>query len=594
MRAVLERDFLAEVVRPRSFLFRVLVVVAVALVVVAVWSENRWEFRERPDGAARFLFVGGAFALLGLLAVLTPPSVIGSILEERQRETLPLVLAAPIGPTAFAAAKLLARAGAVLAWALAALVPLFALTLFGGVSPESVGTLALLAAGLVLELAAWGVWISSVTRRLATGAILGFLLPALRWGVTLGACAFAVDPPVERVPELPAAWRPALWWAAATTPAPAAGLLGDERDYGRTVQRSLVWSRSAWQGGGPRPPTPPLAAAPLPARHPAAAYLAFSLLAALAGVLLAGRRLAREAEPRASLWERWKRGQRLLRAPPGRGNPIAWKEGRLLNTAASRPLYYTVFVLFVAAEAILLLAMSLGGLRGSEFPEAALGMTSGHACLLGLVACISGAAAMAHERSSGTLDLLRVSPLTHREFLSGKAWGTLRGLGFLLLLPVAHLGVFVACGSLSPPVALLGLPVLALSVLLWTAVGLAAGMACRRTGTAVALAAGLYGALLIGVPLLAIFLGEVAGNRDAAEFLVGLWQPSGTYLTLESFLRLLQPEVRAWHWGPDRPLQDEHHWSLAWSGFLALTAGGLLLASPALLRWRFERERERG
>lgn len=606
MRAVLERDFLAEVVRPRTFWFRTLVAAAVSFTVLAVALDNPRYLADQPDRAAKEIFLGGAFTLLALLAVLTPPAVVGSVLEERNRETLPLVLASPVRPAGFALAKLLARSGTVFAWALGAVVPLTAMLLLGGVDTEDIATAGMLAAGVVLEMAAWSLWLSTVSRRMATAAVGAYLLPAGRWALTGVLAALVVVPPWEGAAPPSALERQGGLWAAVTTPLPGCFRLGDRREYDREMAR--WWDGSAnrprmiqvrtpsgtrWMPAPPPPPGALRGPLPLHLREPAAAYLLCSLLAAGAAVLAAGRRLRYEAEPRRPFLDRWKRTRRLLRRPPGDGNPVAWKESRLLNTAASRPMYYGTLLLLLLSTVGYALAVSLGETNARERREIALGLASGQACLLGLVAVVAAAASIAQERTSGTLDLLRASPVTAREFFRGKEIGALRGLGFLLLVPALHLLLVLVLGDLPPVVVAASALVLLLSSVLWTGVGLHCGLLAFRTGPAVGLAGGAYGLLLLGVPALGLLLEEGFREREAADLLFGLWPPAWGFLLPEAALRWLD-DYRYMEFTWDPGLHREH--AAALLGTLLFLAAAILLHAlgPRLAARRFEREREAG
>jgi len=629
VRAVLERDFLAEASRPRSFWFRAGAAICVSAVILFVVVDNTALFRDSPDRVARTLFLGGAFSLLGLLALLTPVGVVGSILEERQRETLVLVLSTPGSPVGFVAAKLLSRAAAVLVWALAAVVPLSVVALMGGVAGGDLADLLLLSAAIVLELAAWGVWVSSVTRRLATGAVLAYLLPALRWGLVALACI-----PLFERPRAMADWRlptwvlHASWIGFATTPVPSCMRMADRTDYDRFVGGSMNQGRmtsifvgriatpmtQVFVSGGrnvivPVPGRSFLVAAPAPAppptppfsgRDPTLTYFLFSALLALLSLLVAGKRLQAEAEPRTSLLARWKAGRRWFRSLPGTGNPMLWKESRLLNTAASRPLYYSVLGLFVLGELVFLTAVGMGELLRRDLLEAALGMTTAHACLLGLVAAIAGASSMAHERSTGSLDLLRVSLLTPREILRGKVTGALLGLRLLALVPVlGHLGVLAAAGFLHPVVALVGLLVLVVSVHAWLALGMIAGTLSFRVGRAVSLAAGAFGGILAGVPLLSWLLDDGFGAHDAAEALMGVWPPGTCYSALEAAAMSSRGDdaFANWIWLEYGivPRFDDYHVAAVVT-LVLLAAGAALFHAQGhrLLAWRLRREGEAG
>lgn len=336
---------------------------------------------------------------------------------------------------------------------------------------------------------------------------------------------------------------------------------------------------------------PPAAAVPFAAARPTVVYFLFSLVAVLASLLAAGRRLSREAEPQAGLFDRWKGSRRWLRTLPGTGNPMVWKESRLLNTAASRPLYYALLGLLLAGELAFLVFATTDGMSGWDIVQTALAIAAAHACLLGLVAAVAGAASMAHERSTGTLDLLRVSLLTPAEVFRGKVAGAVRALGLLALFPVLHLLLCAATGFLHPLVAAAALVLLAATLLFWLGVGFACGALLFRSGRAVSLAAGIFGAALVGVPLLAVLLDEGAGMHDASEFLAGLWPPGTVYYFLEAAARAFPGDYSSWYWY-GRVVR--HTGATVVAASLLLAAPAALLVARRLLARRLHREGESG
>jgi ABC-type transport system involved in multi-copper enzyme maturation permease subunit len=473
MRAVLERDFLFEASRPRAVVARTLLGAVVATVVVIVLWQGSHEFTSNPDRIGRAVFQGGSLTLLVLLALITPPLVVGSVLAERQQETLPLVLATPVGPCAFAAAKLLSRAGLAFTMALAALPCLGLPILFGGVTGGQVADLAVTAAAVVLETAAWALWMSTVSRRLATAVVLSFLIPLARWvGM---AIFFAWISERGFNPEKPRD----LWILLGCLASPLGALL-------EMVEPGIV-------GGVRRVPAEQV----LPDflfSHPAVVFLAVAALLAAMAVLASGSRLRTESEPRSDWFARSRKARRWMRRGLPAGNPVLWKEARLLNTAGSRPLYYGVFVLMVLVELPGLLATVDSG-------EVTIGIFATHATLLALVAAVAGAATIGHEKTQGGYDLLRASPLTPTQIARGKMFGILLGLALLAVIPVAHLLLAACFGTIRVPTLLAGLCVLSLLPAFWAQVGLDYGFRCPRVRGAVVRTLAAFAVLIAGFPL---------------------------------------------------------------------------------------------
>src|SRR5258706_330065 len=205
MRAVLERDLLAEGARPRAFLVRGLVAAGSALMVLGGVLGSR--------GTSGYLeartFERASWIALISLVLLTPVATVDAIVDERVRGTLPLVLSTPEGPRGFAAGKFLSRAG--LAFGLfAATLPLLAVCWLcdGGsfarlpslLSRE--GTLALPKSGrmrLPLHRRAWRLalsWNPLLAKDLVATKAIGTLLTLGVLGVLLAVVAlFSVSGP---------------------------------------------------------------------------------------------------------------------------------------------------------------------------------------------------------------------------------------------------------------------------------------------------------------------------------------------------------------------------------------------------------------
>jgi ABC-type transport system involved in multi-copper enzyme maturation permease subunit len=507
VRAVLERDFLSEASRTRAVVLRTLLAAVVSATVVVMLFTWPQEYGMDADVFGATLFRGGSVAVLLLLAMLTPPLVVGSVLAERQNDTLPLVLATPVGPRSFAAAKLLSRWWVSLLVAFAALPCLALTTLFGGVAWIQVVGLVVTCLALSLEMAAFALWLSSVSRRLATAVVLAFLLPVARW-ILAGVCMDGLGPGVN----------PFECWASATLGATSPiGAFMEMMDPGGFSGGTGLGGAGNYSGAGR-----------VLLEQPWWAYLAFSVLAAGAAVAAAGARLRSEAEPRESLISRTKRGRRWFRGGPAGRNPVLWKEARLLNTASSRPLYYGVI-----AGMILLFVLCIDAVKRDH---QILGVVAGMVTLIAFVAAVSGAASMGHERTSGGYDLLRASLLTPGQIVHGKYAGVLAGLGLLAVVPLATGATGILCGSVSLPT-FLGM---VLSVVLlpasWAAAGMWCGVRSARPRTAIVRICAVFALLLIGFPFLGLMLAlNRHGNNDLAEFLAVATPPATVWGFLEGF-----------------------------------------------------------
>jgi len=427
VRAILERDYVAETARPRAFTARTILGAFAALTVAFVAGTGASLLGISPDvvGREAFRIIGGGIFLF--LAATTPVLFVGSLLGERLNGTLDLLLASPEGPRGVAAGKFVARLGTVLTWAAAALPPLTVAVLFGGTSWRELVNMAAGLLGAALELAAVGLLVSTATRRMATAAVLAYLLPAIHWGPALAASPLGVGAETALFRAFsPVSWldlpRWDLWTAGVKASSPVVPLLD----------------------------------------HPGLLHLALGVLLAAAAVPLCARGLAREdaavARARRPRGPRSALESRLRRGLTG-GNPVAWKESLLLDTAWSRPLYYTVAAILLCGEVAFLVGLHFG----LWTPEIDLWYLSCTIAVVAALAALQGAASMTSEKSQGSFDLLRVTRLTPGQIVRGKLLGTLLGTGFLLLVPVGHILVSTMAGSggggsaglRSPPGALL-------------------------------------------------------------------------------------------------------------------------------------------
>ncbi|MHC4822314.1 MAG: hypothetical protein ACYTDX_11435 [Planctomycetota bacterium] len=454
------------------------------------------------------------------------------------------------------------------------------ITLIGGVSGTDIVLMIALTLAVVLELTAWGLWVSCRTKKLATAGVLAYLLPSLRWcALAFGAIMVVAPGAPLKPPDQSGLITTVGWTVMETTPFPAVARMADKRDFNRAIgwsYRPRSRRLAPWLRNGPTPLTA-VATPPAYLDYPALVYLLASLLLSAGLIYSSGRRLVNEAEPRGGLFARW--GEKLRRRirPPGSGNPMAWKESRLLNTAASRPLYYTVLSLFAAGEIGYVIFIATSG--GWDNEEAHYTLVAGYTTLLSLVALIGGAAGMAHERAAGTFDLLRVSLLTPRQFLHGKVTGLVRGMGFLLLFPVVHLA-FAAVEQREVNAALAVSALLLIQApLFWGSVGIACGIRTLRVASAVTWATSLFGAMLVVVPFISVMMHELGGGlRDTGQFLIGLCPPARVWLVHEAMERT--------------HLNDEREGAVFFT--LALTAITLILPwlLPAYLERRLRRESE--
>lgn len=487
MRAVLERDYVAEAVRPRAFAarwapgaFAALVLLSGALTGGAL-ADGDWD----RVGAAAFRTIGTA--LLVFLGVTVPFLFVGSLLVERQRNTLEVLLTTPEGARGAASGKFVARLGTCLGWAAAALPPLTVAVLFGGTSWRALFNTGLGLLAWTLELAAWGLFVSAFSRKLATAAVLAYLLPAAHWL----AAGNAFRGGIASVPEL---------LVAAASPISCMDLAA----WDRVLAGSAKGALGGWLS------------------QPGLWYLLLAAVLAALAIPAAAAALGREetAPGERGLRIPRSRADAKLRRLLTRGNPVAWKESLLLNTAWSRLLYYMLLGLLFAGE-IAVVAFHRSGNWDASKDCAYISVVCG---LILAMAALQGAASMAFEKTQGTFDLLRITLLKPEEIAQGKFLGTLLGSGLLLLVPMAHIAFTTLGGYHRPETALLGCATAILMTANAAVHGLTWGTVARTPTTALAGAASFAAIGAAGCYVLCLLPFLLAGLRlwrrnDPSEYL---------------------------------------------------------------------------
>jgi ABC-type Na+ efflux pump permease subunit len=142
------------------------------------------------------------------------------------------------------------------------------------------------------------------------------------------------------------------------------------------------------------------------------------------------------------------------------------------------------------------------------------------------VAGVNAASSIGHERTQGSLDLIRCSPLTAKQIVRGKMGGILRGLSLLILFPLSLLGFRFVLHISTEQGAAIGAPLLGIVALLavvgtWMGIGFRVGIATLDTRRAVIRFAVVLGILGIGLPLLCALLLEGFNIRGSAEDFIG-------------------------------------------------------------------------
>jgi ABC-type transport system involved in multi-copper enzyme maturation permease subunit len=477
--------------RQRLTAARCLYAVALAAVAATTYASatKGWSVRTRPQDLAAVtegLFYG-LFAIQFALAVpLTLNATAGAVAAEREKQTLPFLLATPLGDAEIVLSKLAARLAQVALLLLAGLPVLCALLFFGGVEPEVVwlGYAALAATvlslgGLSLLSSVYGRTTREAGQRAGRVAVLYVIL------LVPAGQALRAWPAVATFPGGYVTVQDVYDWLAA----------GDPLAVGQELAYAV---RGGWR----------LADAVVPAVRN---YVVFHLLAAGTFLTVAAVRLRPAAADLADGPPPPKRTG-LFRPPPRPpvgDRPVLWKtlhfDFRQFRTAAGRALGQVVFLLSFTPLAVALGITAATGTWGT-LPRVTnvLVRGLGTAALAGacLIIAAHASGCIARERRRRTLEELLLTDLSTSEILAQKWWASVAVVRWALVWVVIHWAVAVVCGGLHP----LAVPALAVEWVAYAAFAASLGVywaARMPTARAAGVGTGLIGFAAAAGPIVA-------------------------------------------------------------------------------------------
>lgn len=401
MNAVFERDYVRASISPRYLWMRAGLAVAVAgfVGIRLFWAYASENFSDVGDQVFRVSLGSGLVVLL----LAAPGSFATVLVHARAQNTLPVLLASPLTPLQFAGGAFAARALGLLLLVLATWPPVALAFVYGGVLGSQLFTASAAVAASLFLTAAPAFVISAFARRTGAAVVAAYLGAA----ATLTVLAVAGA-------QIESATGDART-AAALSPLHA-------------IRASLdVTSAAAGVDRG------------------AFVLLGWSLALAVGSVLLAAWRLRSEArgDLEADAAARAVRPPRPLRHE----NPILDRELRS-GGERSRGTARTMLWILATCEAVYFATVLATGDRTS-IPWFG-GVLTFQCLLLVLAAAAAGATALASEKETGTLDVLRVTPLTPSQIVHGKLAGLLVALLPCLSVPVIHLAWGCVAGIVSP------------------------------------------------------------------------------------------------------------------------------------------------
>jgi ABC-type transport system involved in multi-copper enzyme maturation permease subunit len=278
-----------------------------------------------------------------------------------------------------------------------------------------------------------------------------------------------------------------------------------------------------------------------------------------------------------------------LPCPPLDVNPVLWREWHRKRPSRWTGRFWTAYA--VASTLASLYVLSLyyirwGDLRYYSGIQVVAAQVNAWQVAIGLLLLsVSAATSLAEERDRGSLEVIMATPLSTREIVWGKWWGTFAMVPRLAILPI-----WVAAGAAMVTDGGIGLVLMIGLILAYaaaiTSLGLAAATWIPRLGRVISVSVLAYVLVAVGWPLVL----DVVTNLPAFRTIplnelpswrgLGIGSPFlGIYWTTEWAARLsFAPSAYSWSSDPPLVLGD---WSLFWIGVYCAIA--LILALATLL-----------
>jgi len=451
---VFEREFFRFCRTRKWFVVRTGLVAALTLVVWFFFAQGSQDIASgNLDAVGRVLFAAACFTQVLFIVVVTPGLCADLIASEKRTGNLEVMLSTPLKPVGILAGKLLSRVSLLLAVVASAFPAITITLLFGGVRAEQVAALFLVSAGLVLLFAGPALLLSSLTEKTAIAAVVAYMV------------AFA---------------------GAFLLVAPA----GDGGRFVGAVYRLAL-----------PPPGPAGNLSPIPS---GLFVLGVGFLTALTSVPLALLRLRLDRAGRARPDSTGHR--RFLRSNRGfdLGNPmLAWEGRRVLGRSVLGP-FSTVFGILILLEVLAVLLPESPAMPGGPVRDTIL--VTAESFVILLFTALAGSTSVITDREQGTIELIRMTDLTPREVVTGKALGTALAAAPLALVPLAHLVIHASLRPLTLLTLPLYLVLMALAIALCAADGVMNSIHASSVARAILRSMWHFFWLTIFLPVLQVFL----------------------------------------------------------------------------------------
>lgn len=479
---VLRRELKNAIGSPKVFLIRLAFVGVLSLLVLWRWTQFAAEVEAAASGpassaanpyyggpggmrgpaaggilaavpqGARELFSFVCVAELFLLIALVPPLAAGLIAEEKERRTLEMLLATPMKPWHIVKGKLVGSLQGALILILCSAPVIMAIILMGGVSPlEVLGVLVVLAAS-AFAIAATCMLASALSGRGFYATLVSYFVLFGAWGglYVIASVAAAFMP---RAIMGGGAWNPLQYVHGAVNP---------------WACLSLVLSEGPW------------IAAP------------FAVLALLAGgffTVLATWCVSR-MQPAAPSAMKGTRVYRWLSSRPTakRGQPeYRWLADWTSNPVMARDLRGRIISIADTIVRVSYVGVILTELMVPLYwdPGPAAAVLCFWIAVFALLGGVIGATSIASEHERDTFELMRSTPLTAAQIVTGKIGAGLAKLQLVIILSLPAALFAVACGGLPPLAIVIHLAASEVAALVGACVGAFFSAVMRRVSRAV-------------------------------------------------------------------------------------------------------------
>lgn len=438
------REILAQSRRTRTYIFQTIFLGILVIGLIPMYSNVTAKSGADLADTARGVFEKGGYIQLLVLLILGPSFTANAITEEKNHNTIDLLLLTGAGPFSIVWGKFFSRLYSLLFLLFLTVPLLFALLTLGGVAARSILITIAILGGFSVLATGVGIFLSTLMARtpgvmagcyVLLGAVLG--LPAILANLPVGYAHF--DP---RGP-LVSPFYDLMYVAHPTWFVPAASVATD------------WWVCPLWNVGAGLGLVL-LSGLLLP--HAKELERLFSVRRQLdafdrtTALLLQPRRLIRMMTRGAA-----DEVKAVESRPVGPQNPIYWKETTVNTVGRFRTWWRMNFVMLLGLVGSYYLFSSQ--LKTIEFHKT---MSAVITSFIVLLPTVIAASTVSREREDGTLDLLATTPLDCGTYVKGKVRGISRNIVFLAMLPFVHVIIWIAGGVLDPTTLIffaLGIPV---------------------------------------------------------------------------------------------------------------------------------------